>query len=140
MAVLGGHFTMVLILEAPADADVSTLRQGVEEAGRRLELDVLTLSEIPRLEASVVEPTHVVTVYGADHVGIVHSVTDALASRDVNITDLSTRVLAGQDDQPLYVMQLEVASGDVDVEAALSGVRTEQGVEVSVRPLERDVL
>ena len=49
-----------------------------------------------------------ITVYGADHPGIVHAVSAALAERGVNITGLETR-LAGAADSPLYVMIIEVA-------------------------------
>jgi glycine cleavage system transcriptional repressor len=132
---------MVLIVDVPPESDLEELRRGLDEAGRRVELEALTLSEIEEYGGAGGDPTHVVSVYGADHVGIVHSVSAALASRGVNITDLSTRVLDEESGEPgLYVMLLEVAAGDVDLDEALAGVGSEQGVEVTVRPLERDVL
>ena len=141
MAILRGHFTMVLILDAPEQADVGELRARLEDAGRELALEAVTLSEIEELQSAAAAPTHVVTVYGADHVGIVHAVGAALAERSINITDLSTRVLVGEGGLPLYVMLLEVAADDeTALASALEGVKTDQGVECSFHPVETDAL
>jgi glycine cleavage system transcriptional repressor len=140
MAILGGHFTMVLMLHVPDDADADELRAGLEAAAQRVGLEALTLREVDELDTAPPDPTHLVSVYGADHVGIVHAVTEALASRGVNITDLSTRLLGAGEEWELYVMLLEVVTGDVDLDEALAAVRREQGVEITVRPLEQDVL
>jgi glycine cleavage system transcriptional repressor len=84
----------------------------------------------------------VISVHGADHPGIVHAVTSALAERQVNITGLETR-LAGAADAPFYVMIIEAALGEAaqeEVEKALRGAAGEAGVEVSVRPLDAEAL
>jgi glycine cleavage system transcriptional repressor len=141
MAILRGHFAMVLILDVPQEADVGELRSRLEEVRRDLGLEAVMLGEIETLEPEAAAPTHVVTVYGADHVGIVHAVGEALAERAINITDLSTRVLVGDEDKPLYVMLLEVAADDeADLGRALDAVKAAQGVECSFRPLEADAL
>jgi glycine cleavage system transcriptional repressor len=140
MEILRGHFAMTLILAVPGDVDVAALRGELAAAGARIGLEALDLGEVEDLEAVSPEPTHIVSVYGADHVGIVHAVAAALASAEVNITDLSTRLLPGEGDRPLYVMLLEVVAGAVDVEELLAGVAAEHSVDVSVRPLEHDAL
>jgi glycine cleavage system transcriptional repressor len=131
---------MVLMLHVPAEADVDELRAGLEAAGQRVGLEALTLSEVGELDTAAPDPTHLVSVYGADHVGIVHAVTEALAARGVNITDLSTRLLGVGEEWELYVMLLEVVAGDVDLDELLADVRHDQGVEISVRALEHDAL
>jgi glycine cleavage system transcriptional repressor len=84
----------------------------------------------------VAEPTHLVTLYGADHPGIVHRVTSALAAAGINVTDLTTRLADG-----VYVMVLEVAAPPtVDPAGVLREPAREQSVEVSVRALEADTL
>ena len=93
MAILRGHFTMMLILDTPAGADVGRLRGELERTAAELELEALALSEVADLTAPASPPTHVVTVYGADHVGILHAVAATLAAAGVNITDLSTRLI-----------------------------------------------
>ena len=141
MAILRGHFTMLVVLSAPDDLDAARLRAELEETGAGLGLEAISLSEIGGVGATPPDPSHLVTVYGADHPGIVHAVALALAEAGVNITDLSTRLLPADGNEPVYVMLLEVAHpGGLPLEEVLGHVRDEQGVEIRVRELERDAL
>src|SRR5207248_10779176 len=104
-----------------------------------LELEAVAFSPLEEIDpADEPVPSHIVTVYGVDHPGIVHAVTSALAGCGIDITDLTTRVL-GERDEPIYALMMEVAvpAGE---EIALDAVAAEQGVEVTVRPLEADAL
>jgi glycine cleavage system transcriptional repressor len=81
---------------------------------------------------------YVVSLHGADQLGIVAAVTQVLARAGGNITDLTTRLVG-----PLYVLVAEVdlphgTAGTVAGE--LAAVAAELGVEVSVRPGEMDVM
>ena len=140
--ILRGHFTLMLVLAAPAELDAAALEAGLESAARALGLETLLLSPIEDA-APAPEPSHIVTVYGADHPGIVHAVAAALAERDVDITDLQTK-LGDAPTDPLYVLLLEVAlpqGADPDALAeTLGAVAREQGVELTIRPLEVDPL
>jgi glycine cleavage system transcriptional repressor len=141
MAVLGGRFTMMLIVDAPEATDLDAVREELARTRERLELDALSLSPLAETEhAAASVPSHIVTVYGVDHPGIVHAVSARLAARAVNVTDLETRLVG----DGLYAMVLEIAlAPDVDAEALsamLAEVGAEQGVEVTVRPLEPDVM
>jgi glycine cleavage system transcriptional repressor len=143
MTILRGHFTMMLIVAAPDGSDVDALRSALDDAGSTLGLETLSLAQIEELDVED-EPsqTHIVTVYGLDHPGIVHAVATALASRDITITDLTTRVI-GTPEEPVYALMMEVALPEgiaAEVETALSAAGGEQGVEVTVRPLEADTL
>jgi glycine cleavage system transcriptional repressor len=142
MAILRGHFAMMLIVAAPPAVDADGLAHDLETAAGRLSLDTISLSEIGETEdLTEPEPSHMVSVYGADHPGIVHAVSSALAGLGVTITDLETRLAA---DGALYAMQLEVAvpeSTDPNVvRSALATVGGAQDVEVAFRPLEHDAL
>src|SRR5205823_2204334 len=111
----------------------------------RLGLEAMTLSELAEVDpAAEPPPSHVVTVYGADHPGIVHAATAALAERGIDITDLTTKLAGDADGEPLYVLMMEVALPDgaepEELRAALERVAGEQGVEVSLRRLETDTL
>jgi glycine cleavage system transcriptional repressor len=144
MAILRGHFTMMLVVSAPAEADVEELRGELAEVGRQLELEAVLLSPIEQLDpALLAEASHVVTVYGGDHPGILHAATAALAGLGADITDLQTR-LVGEDREPIYALLMEVALPPGVEPAALSRaletVGREQGVDVSVRELEQDAL
>jgi glycine cleavage system transcriptional repressor len=140
MSILRGHFAMVLVLGAAEDVDLQRLRQDLQDVAERLELEAVSLSEVAGVPSLHVEPTHSVSVYGADHPGIVHAVAAALAGAGVNITDLSTR-LVGEEGEPLYVMLLEVAAPQgVDPERLLDAVAREQSLSFSVRPVEASSL
>lgn len=142
MAVLGGRFTMMLIVDAPEATDLDLVHEELARTRERLGLDALSLSPLAEADSAAVaaDPSHIVTVYGVDHPGIVHAVSARLAARGVNVTDLETRLVG----EGLYAMVLEVAlPADVDPEALTAMLRevgAEQGVEVTVRPLEPDVM
>ncbi|MFY9469960.1 MAG: ACT domain-containing protein, partial [Solirubrobacterales bacterium] len=87
--------------------------------------------------------THLLTVYGADHPGIVNAVCSALAARAVNIDDLATRVV-GAEDATVYTMICELTLPEglspEAISADLARVGEDQGVEVVLRELDRDIL
>jgi glycine cleavage system transcriptional repressor len=144
MTILRGHFTIMLIVSAPEDVDTERLQSDLAGAGTRLGLEAVVVNEVTEIETSS-EPvaSHILSVYGADHPGIVHAVTSALADREVNITDLTTRLVGG-DGEPLYAMMLEVALPAglpvEELEKSLADVREREGVELTIRALEQDAL
>ena len=143
MAILGGHFAMMLVLETSEATDLKALRTDLESSRDKLELEAISLSAIDAAQARIDEPSHVITLYGADHPGIVNSVTAALAERGVNVTDLDTH-LVGEESEPVYMMILEVAlpedlSGE-ELETFLREVARDQKLELSVRPLDQIAL
>ena len=144
MTILRGHFTMMLVLGAPDHVDAEALAGGLERLVDELGLESVSLEEVTQLEPGAdARPSHIVSVYGVDHPGIVHAVAAALGARSVNITDLQARV-AGEGEGQLYSMLLEIALpeglAEDDLTDALEAVGREQGVEISVRRLDPDVL
>jgi glycine cleavage system transcriptional repressor len=145
MTILRGRFTIMLIVSAADTVDASRLEADLERTRSELGLDAIALSEVGDVELGAeAAPSHVVSVYGVDHPGIVHAVTSALAGEGVNIVDLTTRLVGGGEGEPLYAMMMEVtlpAEQTAEaVEQSLRAVREEQGVELTIRPLEQDVL
>jgi glycine cleavage system transcriptional repressor len=142
MTILRGHFSVMLIVSVPEASDREALRRRLGEVRERLGLEALTVSEVDELGPSSPSPSHVITVYGADHPGIVHAISAELADRAVNITDLQTK-LAGDPGSPLYVMMLEVELAGADageLERALAGVAETASVEVSIGELGAEAL
>jgi glycine cleavage system transcriptional repressor len=142
MAILGGHFAMMLIVALPERSDPSALERALAAPAEALDL-VIAVRPVP--ETAHEQPTgvpYVVTVYGADRPGIVHRISKALASRGANITDLATHVLAGP--TPVYVMIMELTmpkgTDGADVEADLKSLAGELDVDVSVRAIEAETL
>ena len=146
MTILRGHFTMMLVVSVPEDADVATLRDDLDDVRAELALEAILLSELDEVDpADEPVPTHMVTLYGADHPGIVHAATSVLADHDVDITDLTTKLVGeGGGAPPLYALMMEIAPpaglGEPDLDAALRRVAEDQGVEVSLRRLETEAL
>ena len=136
MTLLRGHFAMTLICVGEADAaEVETaLAPLVDDA---LTVSVRALSDEP--DQPPPGQTYLVTVHGADRLGIVAELAGVIAAAGGNITDLTTR-LTGE----LYVLVAEVdLSAAVDVEAfraELTRVALLLGVDAGLRPLERDEL
>jgi glycine cleavage system transcriptional repressor len=132
MRILGGHFAMMLLVEAP---DEAALREDLEHVAAAQGLAAVSISPVAG-GSDAAAPTHLVTVYGSDHPGIVHAFATRLAALGVNITDLQTQ-LGGA----VYVMLLEVAvPAGVSLGDELAAVAAEQGVEVKVRELDADAL
>jgi glycine cleavage system transcriptional repressor len=141
MAILGGHFAVMLIVEVPEDVGAERLETRLAEASGELGLDAIAVNAVAS-SAESARPTHVVSVYGADHPGIVHAVSAALAGLGVNVTDLQTRATK-QAEKPLYVMLMEVSLGGADpdrVREALRAAGEHETVEVSLRELGGEAL
>ena len=142
MSILRGHFAVMLIVKVPEHVDADKLDRRLGEAGAELGLEAVTVNQVDELGGPAARPSHVITVYGADHPGIVHAISSALAERGVNITGLETRVVGAPGSQ-LYVMTLEVALGDAagpQLEAELREAAGRAEVEVSMRPLDAEAL
>ena len=144
MAILRGHFAVMLMLAAPEALDEEALRTDLERVRASVPLETVALTEVPALDPHAAPASHALSVYGADHPGIVHGVAEALAGAHVNVVGLSTRVLGEDEGEPIYVMLLEVALPDgLDeggLDTLLARVAAEQGVDVSVRAVDGDVL
>ena len=144
MAILRGHFAMTLILAPPDGVDREALAQELDEQAAALGLEALALSGVEPVAEAAPEPTHLVSIYGVDHPGIVHAATRTLAELGVNVTDLNTQLVAATDTQPLYVLLMEVvvpAEADVgEIERALAATAELQTVDLSLRELERHEL
>ncbi len=78
-----------------------------------------------------------IRVFGADRAGIVAHVTSALAEAGLDILDLESDV-AGSAEEPIYVMVIEghAREGIDALRSALEGLRTEDGIDASVEPIE----
>jgi glycine cleavage system transcriptional repressor len=102
-------------------------------------LDV-TVREVPdEPDLAPLGSSYLLTVHGADRLGIVAQLAGVIAEAGGNITDLTTR-LSGT----LYVLLAEVdlpRSADVDaLQRRLADVSAELGVDTTMRLLENDQL
>jgi glycine cleavage system transcriptional repressor len=134
MTLLRGHFTMTLIcVGEPGQAEVETALQMEDDL-------VVTVREIDsELLPEPCDRHFVLSLYGADRLGIVSSVTRVLADAGGNITELTTRLTG---DLSVLVAEVDLPS-TVEVEdlvACLGDVTRRLGVEAHLHREYADVL
>ena len=112
MSILHGQFAVMLIVSVPDIASVEELSLRLEEVGQEFDLAAITVSPVESLERGP-GATHVLTVYGADHPGIVNGVSEIIAAAGFNITDLRTR-RTGSEESPVYTLMMEIAAPTVE--------------------------
>lgn len=138
--MLGGDFAMILMVSHAKPFTkvrlVEEFRKLHDEKGLTAHIRAVGDDELGHPAPS--GELCLISVYGADRPGIVFRVTRELADRQINITDLNTRLI-GTEDEPVYVMMLEAyLPAGVSIEAAdrlLAGLRTELDVEIGVRAI-----
>jgi glycine cleavage system transcriptional repressor len=136
MTLLRGHFAMTLICagQTPAGEVEQALAAAMDPSL------AVTVRAVPdELGPQPIGSTYLVTVHGADRLGIVARLTGTIAAAGGNITDLTTR-LTGE----LYVLLAEVdlpPAADVPaLRTALAAASRELGVEATLRQVENDDL
>jgi glycine cleavage system transcriptional repressor len=140
MTQLRGEFAILLIVRLPPSGEVEALErrlgQVTGEMGLTLALRRLTAEEVRCPDVGNLTPC-LITVFGADHPGIVAAVARTLADRGVNVTDLSTQVV-GKRDKPVYAMIIE-ADSPVAVDTLreeLARQAEELACDISVKEME----
>jgi glycine cleavage system transcriptional repressor len=138
--ILRGHFSMMLFVRPPDGIGAPYLEERLDPVGKEMGL-VITVRAVDETPIDVAAPTHIVSVYGSDQPGIVYRVAEMLANDGANVTDLTSRVI-GSEEHPVYALMIEVAlpGSSEEIERDLSSLKSELGVEVTVRPLETDLL
>jgi glycine cleavage system transcriptional repressor len=136
--MLGGEFAMILIISLKKPFSKSRLMEELkpvcDRIGMTLGVRTMHPDEVARQELD--GEICMISVYGADQPGIVYRVTRELAARNINITDLNTKLI-GTDKEPVYVLMLEVALPDgvtaEMVEHTLADLKKVLNVEIGVR-------
>jgi glycine cleavage system transcriptional repressor len=136
--MLGGEFAMILIIshEKPFSKKRLESEFAAKNTGNGLSAFIRTLKDDEVCYREPVGELCLVSVYGSDKPGIVYRITRELADREVNITDLNTKLI-GSAAEPVYVLMLEAAlPPGMSVEDAthlLEKLKKELSVEISVR-------
>lgn len=147
MTILGGQFAILLVLTSPVGASETSIADALDAPARDLGLAV-SVRAVAEVASGAVDREReaaewTVSVYGADHPGIVHAVAQMLADAAVNIVDLSTRVI-GPAGSPVYAMTLDVSlPRGLDPErlaADLEVLSREIGVDTSLHASQADIL
>ncbi|PLX83035.1 MAG: amino acid-binding protein [Desulfuromonas sp.] len=139
-SILGGQFAMLLIISHPEIStreDFGDAFAPLEESNLSVLLRVLRPGGEKRSEIG--GELCMISVYGSDKPGIVYQVAKELGERQVNITDLNTKLI-GSEQRPVYVMMIEaVLPAGVTVETleqVMTRIKNEMQVDISVRPID----
>ncbi len=144
MTRLSGQFSMILAVTAPPEVgstpDLERQLQSLH-ASHGLQIHCNDFKRSPSQSDSQNGTRYVLSVYGPDNTGLVARVAGILATRNINITDLQTRI-AGSNE--LYVMIFEIELQPyMEIEplrAELKNAAHELDLEFSLNAIEDDAL
>ncbi len=134
--LLRGFFSMILIVSSYknyTERDISAMFSELEDIS-------VSVRSMNGSGATLVSGnSYIVSVYGSDKPGIVHSVADYLRKKNINIIDLQTKV-AGKENKPIYIMVLEILVPEdykeEDWVPALKEISEKMGTDIHIRQIE----
>jgi len=146
MTRLRGEFAMMVMVRLPDGLSADDLAEHLMPHTSRHQLTVLCRelpSQAAERKAERGPDIYMLSVYGADHPGIVARVARVVADHGANITDMNTRVI-GDSERPVYVMVLEiqvpVTTDSAALQLALDQLKPSLGVDLTFRHLEQFTL
>lgn len=138
-SILGGQFSMILIISNPqfsSKEQFSAAFAPLEE--NNLSVYIRTLKTGGEKRSEMEGELCMISVYGSDKPGIVYQVAKELGDRQINITDLNTKLI-GEEERPVYVMMIEAMLPEgieiETVESWMVELKQKLQVDISVRSL-----
>lgn len=130
MSRLSGQFVIMLLF---------TSENPISKEDFRLENIEVYINQVEDEDISKGSTCNVIiSIYGADKAGIVYKVSELLAWKNINITDLRTHKL-----KDIYIMLMEVELQDVSLsslEKSLKELSKELNVDISLQEVCKEVL
>lgn len=90
MTILGGHFAMLLLVQAPGTID--EVRTALGPVAERFQLQVEVQAAQVHVFGTEDRDDYVVAAYGPDRGGLVSTLSRVLADAGANITDFGSRI------------------------------------------------
>jgi glycine cleavage system transcriptional repressor len=138
MSVLGGEFALIVLISGKADA-VDRLLEDVTGMGERIGLELNARPTGPHAANPTGRP-YLIECVSLDTPGIVHSVTDLLRKRGVNIDELETETTGAPfTGAPMFHMRItaivpvNVTMGPLRTE--LAEIASEHDLDITVKPI-----
>jgi len=138
-SILGGQFSMILLVSSPeinTSEDFGEAFAPLEK--NNLSVFIRTLKPGGEKRPELAGELCMISVYGSDKPGIVYRVAKELGDRNINITDLNTKLI-GAENRPVYVMMIEALLPEgieiEEVEGWMTELKKELQVDISVRSL-----
>ena len=137
MTRLGGEFAIIMLISIPADQKETCCDalKKFEEQGLSVSSRETNLSRPEKFQGYV---PYEVSVWGADHSGIVHAVAEYLTDENIQVEDIETHVTkAPLTGTPLFSMNAIVQAppelGLPELREKLEDVGDELGVDIDVK-------
>lgn len=137
MARLGGEFAVIMLVSLPGDKEEALLDQlnNLKESGLTVISKPTNLSRLEKFQGYV---PYEISVVGADHEGIVHSVAQYLFQEQIQVETMDTRVTkAPTTGTPIFSMQATVqvppALSLSQLRHKLEEVGDQLGVDIEVK-------
>jgi len=138
-----GQFAMILIASTLKEDVLVGLKRDFQELAKGLNLDInlkkIRPEELAPYEAGETEP-FIITVQGEDRPGLVYGISEILAERSINITNLDARVaLVGGKQEYIQLFEVDIPK-EVDYGLIQEKLRKRgQEMEVAVDLQHRDI-
>ena len=141
MTILEDHFAMILIISSGEKQQIPILKKKFGEIGEHLHLtiSIKRFTAVPgeKEPAGSADP-YIITLIGADKIGIVYRITKLIAKENINITNVRTEII-GQEKSPVYTMILEIEipshSKKRIFKSALKKLGKDLNVEITLKPI-----
>jgi len=142
MTILMGQFAMILFVSTESDIDQQGLMRNYQGVMDKLKL-FITVEELAKTElskgAAVRGSLYLISVIGTDKPGIVYRLAELLSSKRINIRDMNTKVIPGEN-TTVYTMLIEVCIPEgVDIEVLeekLAALEKEMSIDINLREIE----
>jgi glycine cleavage system transcriptional repressor len=107
MTILQGRFAMILIISVPQKNSISALFKKLKKSSQKLEMNIYCC-ELKKYsdKKKDVQNQFLISVYGADKTGIVHTISKYLFTRKINIIGIQTKLIKNKN-KKIYLMFIE---------------------------------
>jgi glycine cleavage system transcriptional repressor len=138
-SILGGQFAMILIISHPEYTDRESFGDAFDPLEKEgMSVFLRTLQPGGEAAPELTGEICLISVYGSDKPGIVYPVARELGNRQINITDLNTK-LVGSAERPVYVMMIEAVLPPGmelnEIAAIMADLQQKLHVDISVRDI-----
>lgn len=142
MTILRNDFAMILMVSLPKGKEAGFLDKKLNPVRKTLGLS-LVLRNLKANEIKTVTPSsglpYMISVYGTDKPGIVYRISQFLAAKKINITDVETKIVSTQNSE-IYAMFLEVnipsAINLNTFTTTLNRIAAEMHIDITAKPIE----
>ena len=148
MTILQGEFVMMLVVHFESQTTALKFHKNISTLQRKLDLQIVAHSikhALQRGEKHKANTTpYTISVIGKDQAGILYHVTDILAKKNLNITDLSSKII-GTGTKAVYtiIVELDMPKSKLiekQLAQALSQLQKKINVRIHLAPLESATL